>query len=171
MGPNEIKRTPALEEIPALAPGQEYTYQVEMVLQGFEGKKINIDATCDRGTYHSTYTPEMSDLLVPMGVSVDEFMAYRSKLTSFQEVCRSIDGISMSPLELTDKVHRIINTRHITTTSSGELLFASCFRKGVTEERVFVSLNLLAGLSIRLNCDNAAFANSLLDVFSKKIVR
>merc|ERR1711871_886619 len=42
--PNEIKRTPALEEIPALAPGQEYTYQVEMVLQGFEGKKINIDA-------------------------------------------------------------------------------------------------------------------------------
>lgn len=167
--PSEIKRTPALEEIPALAPGQEYTYSIEMVLQGFEGKKQSIILTCDRGTYNSTYAPELADLLTPLPMSTEEFMAARSKLTSFHEVTRTLEGASLGSAEVVDRVQRIINTRLIASTPAGEIQFASCFRKGMAEERVLVTVSTQAGLSIRLNCDNAAFANSLLDIFGKKM--
>ena len=180
--PSEIKRTPGLDEIPMLSPGEEYVYSVEMVLAGVvEGKKQPLIMTCDRGTYNSSWTPEMVDLLSPLAVSVDEFLAARGKLTSFHEVSRAFDVSMLSCTtsdlisEISNKVRRIMNTRHISTTQEGEIMFASCFRKGMSEEKVLVSITTgivsdgISQFSVRLNCDNAAFSNTLMDAFKNKI--
>jgi hypothetical protein len=180
--PSEIKRTPALEDIPILIPGQEHVHSVEMVLAGVaEGKKQSLIMTCDRGTYNATWIPEMVDLLSPLAVSVDEFLAARTKLTSFHEVSRAFDVSTLSSYsgdlisELSNRVRKIMNTRHINTTQEGEIMFASCFRKGMTEEKVLVSITTgivsdgISQFSIRLNCDNAAFSNTLMDAFKNKI--
>jgi hypothetical protein len=137
--------------------------------------------TCDRGTYNATWIPEMVDLLSPLAVSVDEFLAARTKLTSFHEVSRAFDVSTLSSYsgdlisELSNRVRKIMNTRHINTTQEGEIMFASCFRKGMTEEKVLVSITTgivsdgISQFSIRLNCDNAAFSNTLMDAFKNKI--
>merc|ERR1711871_199399 len=180
--PSEMKRTPSLDEIPLLTPGQEYVYSVEMVLSGVvEGKKQPLIITCDRGTYNTTWTPEMVDLLSPLAVSTDEFLAARGRLTSFHEVRRAFDVSLLRNhsgdiiAELSNKVRRVMNTRHVSTTQEGEILFASCFRKGMTEEKVLVTITTgivsdgISQFSIRLNCDNAAFSNTLMDAFKNKI--
>lgn len=177
--PSEIKKAPQLEDIPMLNKGQEYTYTIEMVLQGFEGKALQINATSDRGTFNSVFTPETSDLLTPLIVTPDEFVAIRSKLTSFHEVTRvfeisAILNSSSSDIvsELISRVKKVINTRHVVTTSTGEIYFASCLRKGMTEEKALVTLIIQGGqFTVKLNCDNPAFSNTLMEVFKKGLFR
>ena len=176
--PSEIKKAPQIEEIPMLSKGQEYTYTMEMVLQGFEGKALQINATSDRGTFNAVFTPETSDLLSPLVLSPDEFLAARSKLTSFHEVSRVFETSSILSSsseivsELISRVKKVINTRHVVTTSTSDIYFGSCLRKGMTEEKVLVSISIQGGqFTVRLNCDNAAFSNTLMDVFKKGLFR
>ena len=169
--PSELKKTPQLEDISSLSKGQEHSFILEIVLQGYEGKQVPIIATCDRGTFNAVYVPEVSDLLTPLVTTPEEFLAARSRLTSFHEVTRVFEMAAMSCEELCVRVKRIINTRHVQSTPSGDVYFASCLRKGMTEERVLVTISMTSQFTtVRLNCDNAAFSNTLMETFKKKLV-
>jgi hypothetical protein len=176
--PTEIKRAPQIEEISFLGVGQELKLSLELVLHGFEGKQTPITLTCDRGSFNSVFTPLISELLVPLVITPDEFISSRNKLNNFHESSKSFEIASLqlnapdASTEISNRIKRIINTRHVLTTSSGDILFASCFRKGMTEEKILVTVSFSSTqFLLKLNCDNAAFGNTLMDLFKTSFLK
>ena len=113
-----------------------------------------MELRCDKGTFSGSFSPESWELLIPFAITPDEFLATRSKLAGFQETSKvfpisclgDLSGSGGDPLqEISSRVKRLINVRHVQTTPMGEVYFASCARKVLSEEKVLISVQVSSG--------------------------
>ena len=156
--PADLRRT-TVEDVQILAPGQEVSLPMEIVLSGSVGKSFRLDIRTDKGTYTGALVPEAYELLSPLAMSAAEFDAYRRRFCGLNETTKSFArallglasaaGVSAEE-ELLARVRRLLNVYCVQGAGEGELMFAASCRKSIMEEKVLVTV--LSARCVMLLC-------------------
>eukprot|EP00981_Chlorochromonas_danica_P008375 scaffold2163_cov158-Ochromonas_danica.AAC.10 len=147
--PSDVRKT-TISDIPLLEPGQEVLLPVEIVFTSWVNKSIKVDVRSDRGSFVGLLTVEDYDLLVPFVLSSEDFEMQRSRMKGFSEISKfyAWSAVTMNPTsamedlerELIQRVCRSLQMHVVQGVGLGELMFAAKVRKGLSEEKAFLTL-------------------------------
>lgn len=139
---------------------------------------MKADIRCDQGAYVGLLIINDWDLLLPYQTTSAEFEVLRKRLSGgFNEVIRAypLETLNLfqgtnadTELDLISRVKRIVNVYLVQGAGVGELMFAGSVRKGLVEERAYITIVSDAEqVTVRFNCEDVLLCTGLSDAFKK----
>lgn len=193
--PSEVRRG-VLPDIAILKCGEEFAFPVHLALcDGAEAvRSVKVELRCDQGSYASSMPVSDIDLLVPLNINTQEFLACRKRLTGFNELQKRYPRSTLLQIGHLGRVevlhaikHRVnssmnVSTVHVPVEGSvcsdgvpqAEMLFAGMVRKRHSEVRVLITISSdysgaqdTHSISLGFNCDDMVLINGLHDALKK----